>query len=85
MGANFYSIRPAKLFVGLDQRLAIYIVQVQSSKPLRLTRMHSSRYQRWKDPVNRSYLLKYAAMEHIDINQMIAVSKVPYLKYIVEL
>ena len=59
-----YSIRPAKLFVGADQRLAIYIVQ-QSSKPSHS--LYSSRYQRWNERF-RSYL--FAAMEHIDINQM---------------
>ena len=59
-----YSIRPAKLFVGADQRLAIYIVQ-QSSKSSHS--LYSSRYQRWKERF-RSYL--FAAMEHIDINQM---------------
>ena len=59
-----YSIRPAKLFVGADQRLAIYIVQ-QSSKPSHS--LYSARYQRWNERY-RSHL--FAAMEHIDINQM---------------
>ncbi len=59
-----YSIRPAKLFVGADQRLAIYIVQ-QSSKPS--YSLYSSRYNRWNEQF-RSNL--FAAMEHIDITQM---------------
>ena len=59
-----YSIRPAKLFVGADQRLAIYIVQ-QSSKPS--YSLYSSRYNRWNEQF-RSNL--FAAIEHIDITQM---------------
>ena len=66
-----YSIRPAKLFVGADQRLAIYIVQ-QSSKPS--YSLYSSRYNRWKEQF-RSNL--FAAMEHIDITQISFQNSVP--------
>ena len=59
-----YSIRPAKLFVGADQRLAIYIVQ-QGSKLSHS--LYSSRYHRWNERF-RSHL--FAAMEHIDITQI---------------
>ena len=59
-----YSIRPAKLFVGADQRLAIYIVQ-QSSKLSHS--LYSSRYHRWNERF-RSHL--FATMEHIDITQI---------------
>ena len=59
-----YSIRPAKLFQGADQRLAIYIVQ-QSSKPS--CSLYSSRYQRWNERF-RKHL--FAVMEHTEITQL---------------
>ena len=59
-----YSIRPAKLFIGADQRLAIYIVQ-QGSKSS--DSLYSSRYYRWNEPF-RSHL--FETMQHIDITQM---------------
>ncbi len=59
-----YSIRPAKLFQGADQRLAIYIVQ-QSSKASHS--LYSSRYQRWNERF-RSHL--FAVKDHAEITQM---------------
>ena len=59
-----FSIRPAKLFVGADQRLAIYIMR-QGSKPL--DSLYSSRYHRWNERF-RPHL--FTAMAHADINQM---------------
>ena len=59
-----YGIRPSKLFVGADQRLAIYIVQ-QNSEPSHS--LYSSRYHRWNERF-RSHL--FAVMEHIDITQI---------------
>ena len=70
-----YSIRPAKLFVGADQRLAIYIVQ-QSSKPPHS--LYSSRYHRWHERF-RSHL--FAAMEHIDITQISFQNSLPKIYY----
>ena len=66
-----YSIRPAKLFVGADQRLAIYIVQ-QSSKPSRS--LYSSRYHRWNERF-RSHL--FAVIEHADVTHMSFQNSVP--------
>ena len=59
-----YSIRPAKLFVGADQRLAIYILR-RGLKPL--NSLYSSRYHRWNEQF-RPHL--FAAIAHADINQM---------------
>ena len=59
-----YSIRPAKLFQGADQRLAIYIIQ-QNSKPS--CSLYSSRYHRWNEQF-RSHL--FAVMEHTEISQL---------------
>ena len=66
-----YSIRPAKLFVGAEQRLAIYILQ-QSSKPSDV--LYASRYHRWHKQF-RSYL--FAVTEHTDVTQMSFKNSVP--------
>ncbi len=53
-----YCIRPAKLFTGVDQRLAIYL----SSNTQSTSTLHSSRYHHWHD-IFRPYLfdcLQYA-------------------------
>ena len=73
-----YSIRPAKLFVGADQRLAIYIVQQSSKSPHSL---YSSRYHRWHERF-RSHL--FAAMEHIDITQISFQNSLPKIYYGIE-
>ena len=66
-----YSIRPAKLFVGTDQRLAIYIVQ----QSLELSRsLYSSRYHRWNERF-RSHL--FAVIEHADVAHMSFQNSVP--------
>ena len=66
-----YSIRPAKLFVGAEQRLAIYILQ-QSSKPSDV--LYASRYHRWHKQF-RSHL--FAVTEHTDVTQMSFKNSVP--------
>ncbi len=66
-----YSIRPAKLFVGAEQRLAIYILQ-QSSKPFDV--LYASRYHRWHKEF-RSHL--FAVTEHADVTQMPFKNSVP--------
>ena len=59
-----YGIRPSKLFIGADQRLAVYIVQrgLKSSHAL-----YSSRYNRWNEQF-RPHL--FAVMEYADITDM---------------
>ena len=66
-----YSIRPAKLFVGAEQRLAIYILQ-QSSKPSDV--LYASRYHRWHKQF-RSHL--FAVTEHTNVTQMSFKNSVP--------
>ena len=66
-----YSIRPAKLFVGAEQRLAIYILQ-QSSKPSDV--LYASRYHRWHKQF-RSHL--FAVTEHTNVRQMSFKNSVP--------
>ena len=66
-----YSIRPAKLFVGAEQRLAIYILQ-RSSKPLDM--LYASRYHRWHEQF-RSYL--FAVTEYTNVTQMSFKNSVP--------
>ena len=66
-----YSIRPAKLFVGAEQRLAIYILQ-QNSKSFDV--LYASRYHRWHKEF-RSHL--FAVMEHEDVTQMSFKNSVP--------
>ncbi len=59
-----YGTAPTKLFVGANQRLAIYIVQ-QGSKLSHS--LYSSRYHRWNERF-RPHL--FDAIEHIDITQI---------------
>ena len=66
-----YSIRPAKLFVGAEQRLAIYTLQ-QSSKPSDV--LYASRYHRWHTQF-RSHL--FAVAEHVNVTQMSFKNSVP--------
>ena len=66
-----YSIRPAKLFVGAEQRLAIYILQ-QSSKPSDV--LYASRYHRWHKQF-RPHL--FAVTEHTNVTQMSFKNSVP--------
>ncbi len=66
-----YSIRPAKLFVGAEQRLAIYILQ-QSSKPFDV--LYASRYHRWQEQF-RSHL--FGVTEHADVTQMSFKNSIP--------
>ena len=73
-----YSIRPAKLFVGADQRLAIYILR-QGLKPL--DSLYSSRYHRWNEQF-RPHL--FAAMAHADINQMSFQNSLPKINSEIE-
>ena len=66
-----YGIRPAKLFVGAEQRLAIYIVQQRS----RQTRaLYVSRYHRWNEPF-REFL--FAVAEYTDITHLSIQNSVP--------
>ncbi|GIV05347.1 MAG: hypothetical protein KatS3mg016_0922 [Fimbriimonadales bacterium] len=55
-----YCIRPAKLFVGVDQRLGIYLLAHGSKPHLRL----SSRYHRWHETF-RPYL--FQTLQYADI------------------
>ena len=66
-----YGIRPSKLFVGADQRLAIYIVQQGSELSHSL---YSSRYHRWNKHF-RSHL--FAVIEHADVSHMSFQNSVP--------
>ena len=73
-----YSIRPAKLFVGADQRLAIYILR-QGLKPL--NSLYSSCYHRWNEQF-RPHL--FAAIAHADINQMSFQNSLPKINSEIE-
>ena len=58
-----YCIRPAKLFVGVDQRLAICVIRHSA---MALT-IHSSRYHKWNEEF-RNYLLPL--VQYTDISAM---------------
>ncbi len=65
-----YSIRPAKLFVGAEQRLAIYILQ-QNSKASNL--LYTSGYNRWNE-IFREYLFsvaEYTEVTHISFQNSV--------------
>ena len=66
-----YGIRPSKLFVGADQRLAIYILR-QSSESFSM--LYASHYKRWNEQF-REHL--FALVEHADVTGMSFQNSVP--------
>ena len=54
-----YCIRPSKLFIGVDQRLAIYLIQKGNT----LSSLYSSNYHRWHDEF-RPHL--FSVLEYIN-------------------
>ena len=66
-----YAIRPAKLFVGAEQRLAIYTLQ-QGSKSSDM--LYTSRYNKWNEKF-RPHL--FAVLEHADVTQIAFQNSVP--------
>ncbi len=65
-----YAMSPSKLFIGADQRLAIYILQ-QSSKASNL--LYTSGYNRWNE-IFREYLFsvaEYAEVTHISFQNSV--------------
>jgi hypothetical protein len=72
-----YCIRPAKLFVGVDQRLAIYL-----SKEGQGSTVHSTRYQKWNEEF-RPHLL--SSILYCDVSRLVAHNSVPKLASTLEL
>ena len=58
-----YCIRPSKLFVGVDQRLAIYVMQHNDC----MFTLYSSRYHRWSEEF-RAHL--FSTIQYIDISDI---------------
>lgn len=65
-----YDTRPAKLFVGVDQRLAIYITRHGADKSL----LFSSAYYRWNEEVRASLL---GGIEYADVSKMPFPNSIP--------
>ena len=68
-----YHIRPAKLFSGAEQRLAIYTFQQKSRSP---SALYSSRYNRWYEQF-RPHL--FAVIEHTNVSLTTFQNSVPKL------
>lgn len=66
-----YHIRPAKLFAGAEQRLAIYISQRGSKLS---DALYSSRYNKWNEQF-REHL--FAVTEYVDITQISFQNSIP--------
>ena len=66
-----YGIRPSKLFIGAEQRLAIYIIQQGPKQP---SYLYASRYHRWNSQF-RSHL--FACVEHSDVTNISFPNSVP--------
>ena len=66
-----FGTSPSKLFVGANQRLAIYIIK-QSSKPSPM--LYTSRYHRWHEHF-REHL--FDVVEHVDITHFSFKNSVP--------
>ena len=64
-----YDIRPAKLFIGVDQRLAIYLMA--SGVPRAVSGIFSSRYHRWSEQLRTTLL---PSIEYVNT----AISIIPY-------
>ena len=64
-----YGIRPAKLFVGVDQRLCIYVTAHAPESPAIFT----SRYHRWNDEFRSHllYLIRYASTKDVKFQNSI--------------
>ncbi len=72
-----YCIRPAKLFVGVDQRLAIYVLQKKAQTPI----IFSSCYHRWNEEF-RPHL--FSLIEYIDVSTMQFQNSLPKAQGILE-
>ncbi len=66
-----YDIRSAKLFMGVDQRLAIYITSASSNSA---GSVFSSRYHRWHESVRNTLL---SCIEYVRINEKLPMQTVP--------
>ncbi len=87
-----YGIRPAKLFVDAEQRLATYIVQKRlnpshvAHTPSELEgrssfQIYASRYRRWNEQF-RAYL--FAVMEYADVTQLSFQNSIPKIYCAIE-
>jgi hypothetical protein len=72
-----YDIRPSKLFVGVDQRLAIYVTQHEANTKL----LHTSAYYRWSDEY-RPMLL--SMIEYADVSEVRFPNSIPKIKRDIE-
>ncbi len=77
MWISTYCIRPAKLFVGVDQRLAIYV----SQKKAQISTIFSSCYHRWNEEF-RPYL--FPLIEYVDVSIMQFQNSLPKAQSILE-
>jgi hypothetical protein len=68
-----YCIRPSKLFVGADQRLAVYVMQHDRDMPT----LYSSRYHRWHEEL-RPYL--FSSIQYVDISDMSYANSFPKIE-----
>ena len=69
-----YATSPSKLFIGANQRLAIYIMK-HNSQPS--SELYASRYNRWNEEF-RTHL--FAVMEHSDVTQILPQNSVPKIR-----
>ena len=74
-----YSIRPAKLFVGADQRLAVYILRHAFKT---LNSLYSSRYHRWHSEFRPNL---FAVLEHVDVTEISCPYSIPKIHSKIEL
>ncbi len=71
-----YDIRPAKLFVGVDQRLAIYISSLSTSPQL-----FSTRYHRWNDEARPTL---FTQLNYTSINNLLYANSFPKVGSVIE-
>ena len=73
-----YDIRPAKLFSGVDQRLAIYIVAMGG----KIAEVLSSRYHRWTEPFRPSM---FQTIEYVSTDSVPFPNSVPKVESVREI
>ena len=76
-----YGERPAKLFVGAEQSLAIYIYGYKEAETPGAVCVYSSRYHKWNERF-RPYLFDVA--EYADVTQLAFQNSIPKIQNVIE-
>lgn len=65
-----YDIRPSKLFIGVDQRLCIFLCGLKAE----FTKKYSTKYYRWKEEERKTL---FSSLEYVDVGNIIYQNSIP--------